>query len=110
MASGLPVIATPAGGAADHLRHGENGLAFGAGNVGQMAHAIVRLAMDGALRDTLSRGARHTTEGLDWEGERDRLSASYREVCATQAGRVAVGGARTGQLADQNGVGQAASA
>jgi phosphatidylinositol alpha 1,6-mannosyltransferase len=82
MASGIPVIATPAGGIADHLRHEENGLAFPASDVREMAHAMVRLAMDRPLRDKLARGARRTAEGLDWEGELDRLDVSYREVCA----------------------------
>jgi phosphatidylinositol alpha 1,6-mannosyltransferase len=86
MASGLPVIATPAGGVADHLRDGENGLAFPAGDVTEMAHAMVRLVMDAKLRDELARGARRTAEALDWEGELDRLDASYREVCAAHAG------------------------
>jgi glycosyltransferase involved in cell wall biosynthesis len=87
MASGLPVIATPAGGVADHLRHEENGLAYPAGDVTGMAHAIVRLCMNRKLRDDLARGARRTAEGLDWEGELDRLDASYHEVCARHAGR-----------------------
>lgn len=85
MASGLPVIATPAGGVADHLRDGENGLAFPANDVNRMAHAMVRLVMDRKLRDELARGARRTAEALDWEGELDRLGASYREVCLAHA-------------------------
>lgn len=85
MASGLPVIATPAGGVADHLRDGENGLAFPANDVNRMAHAMVRLVMDAKLRDELARGARRTAEALDWEGELDRLDASYREVCLAHA-------------------------
>jgi glycosyltransferase involved in cell wall biosynthesis len=85
MASGLPVIATPAGGVADHLRDGENGLAFPANDVDAMAHAMVRLAMDARLRAELARGARRSAEGLDWEGELDRLDASYREVCLAHA-------------------------
>ena len=92
MASGLPVIATPAGGVADHLRHEVNGLAYPAGDVTGMAHAIVRLCMNRKLRDDLARGARRTAEGLDWEGELDRLDASYREVCVAHAGRPALGG------------------
>jgi glycosyltransferase involved in cell wall biosynthesis len=87
MASGLPVIATPAGGIADHLRHEENGLIYAAGDVTGMAHAIVRLCMNRKLRDDLALGARRTAEGLDWEGELDRLDASYREVCVAHAGR-----------------------
>lgn len=93
MASGLPVIATPAGGIADHLRHEENGLAYPAGDVTGMAHAIVRLCMNRKLRDDLARGARRTAEGLDWEGELDRLDASYREVCVAHAGRAQPRGA-----------------
>ena len=81
MASGLPVVATSAGGVADHLRDGENGLAFPAGDVSHMAHAMAMLAMDSELRDELARGARLTAERLDWEGELDRLDLSYREVC-----------------------------
>ena len=87
MASGLPVIASPAGGVADHLRHEDNGLAYPAGDVTAMAHAIVRLCMDRKLRDDLGRGARRTAERLDWDGELDRLDASYHEVCAMHAGR-----------------------
>lgn len=81
MASGLPVIATPAGGVAEHLRHGENGLAYPPADVREMAHAIVRLVMNPDLRDQFARGARKTAEGLNWEGELDRLDASYREIC-----------------------------
>lgn len=94
MASGLPVIATPAGGIADHLRHEENGLAYPAGDVTGMAHAIVRLCMNRKLRDDLARGARRTAEGLDWEGELDRLDASYREVCVAHAAQPRGAGVR----------------
>jgi glycosyltransferase involved in cell wall biosynthesis len=89
MASGLPVIATPAGGVADHLRDGENGLAFPANDADRMAHAMVRLAMDYKLRDRLACGARRSAEALDWEGELDRLGASYREVCLAHANSAA---------------------
>jgi glycosyltransferase involved in cell wall biosynthesis len=89
MASGLPVIATPAGGVADHLRHEENGLSYPAGDVPEMAHAMVRLAMNPGLRRQLAAGARRTAEGLDWEGELDRLGVSYKEVCERHARRLA---------------------
>ena len=79
------MIATPAGGVADHLRDGENGLAFPANDVDAMAHAMVRLAMDEKLCKELARGARRSAEALDWEGELDRLGASYREVCVAHA-------------------------
>ena len=81
MASGLPVIAAPAGGVGDHLRDGVNGLSYPAGDVGAMAQAMVRLAGDGPLRQRLARGARRTAEGLSWDREMERLDRSYREVC-----------------------------
>lgn len=81
MASGLPVIAAPAGGVCDHLRDGVNGLSYPAGDVGAMARAMVRLAGDGPLRQRLARGARRTAEGLSWDREMERLDCSYREVC-----------------------------
>jgi phosphatidylinositol alpha 1,6-mannosyltransferase len=80
MASGLPVIAAPAGGVADHLRDGVNGLAYPAGNVDAFTAAMVSLASDHTRCAALGRGARATAEGLSWEKELDRLDASYREV------------------------------
>lgn len=82
MASGLPVIATPAGGVADHLRHGSNGLAYAANDVSALAHAIITLAFERDKRRTLGTAARATAEALSWDRELDRLDASYREVLA----------------------------
>jgi phosphatidylinositol alpha 1,6-mannosyltransferase len=82
MASGLPVIAAPAGGVRDHLRDGMNGLAYPAGNAFAMAEAMVKVASDPGLARRLGRGARVTAEDLTWEREMERLDRSYREVCA----------------------------
>ncbi len=82
MASQLPVIAAPAGGVADHLRDQVNGLAYPAGHVDAMAHAMVTLALDPNRARSLGLGARATTEPLDWALELDRLDASYRAVIA----------------------------
>jgi glycosyltransferase involved in cell wall biosynthesis len=81
MASGLPVIAVPAGGVADHLRDGVNGLACPPSDIPAMANAMVRIASSDSLRQTLATAARHTAEGLSWARELDRLDVSYREVC-----------------------------
>lgn len=80
MASGLPVIAVPAGGVADHLQHGANGLAYPANDSEALARCIVTLALDRAQRHRLASGARATAEALSWERELDRLDESYREV------------------------------
>ena len=81
MASGLPVIAAPAGGVRDHLRDGANGLAYPAGSAYEMALVMVRLAREAGLARRLAIGARRTAEGLTWEREVERLDRSYREVC-----------------------------
>ena len=80
MASGLPVIAVPAGGVADHLRNDENGIAVPPHDVDAMARAIVALTLDAIRRRRLSDGARRTACALDWNTELDRLDAIYREV------------------------------
>jgi glycosyltransferase involved in cell wall biosynthesis len=82
MSSGLPVVATPAGGVADHLRDGENGLAYPPNDASAMAQAMVRLVTDRPLVARLGKGARLTAEALSWELELDRLDRSYREIIA----------------------------
>ncbi|HEY4306663.1 MAG TPA: glycosyltransferase family 1 protein [Gemmatimonadaceae bacterium] len=82
MASGLPVIATPAGGVADHLRDEVNGIAYPPFDVDAMANAIVDLTMHDDRRRRLAEGARETALALDWEAELDRLDESYRAVIA----------------------------
>ena len=84
MASGLPVVATPAGGVADHLRDDVNGIAIGPRDVDGMARAIVALTMYATHRLRLAAGARATARELDWERELDRLDASYREILERQ--------------------------
>jgi glycosyltransferase involved in cell wall biosynthesis len=78
MASGLPVIAVPAGGVEDHLRDGRNGMACREGDLEGMARAMVTPASEWEFRQHLARGARRTAE-------LDRLDLSYREVLARAA-------------------------
>jgi phosphatidylinositol alpha 1,6-mannosyltransferase len=85
MSSGLPVIAAPAGGVADHLRDGYNGMVFPAGSAFAMANAMARLAWDKNLSGRLAVGARRTAEALSWDRELERLDRSYREVCGAAA-------------------------
>ena len=99
MSSGLPVIATPAGGVADHLRHDENGIAVGPRSVEEMADAIVLLTLNAEHRRRLGAGARQSALALDWQAELDRLDASYRTVLRERARRSA-GGARVTHSAD----------
>lgn len=93
MASALPVIAAPAGGVADHLRDGVNGVAVAANDVDAMAHAMVTLALDRPLAAALGRGARATAERLSWDEELDRLDTSLRSLIAVARGRPPAAGA-----------------
>jgi phosphatidylinositol alpha 1,6-mannosyltransferase len=91
MASGLPVIATPAGGVADHLRDDDNGLAYPAHDSAAMAEAMRRLVVNIPLRQRLAESARHTAEKLTWDAELDRLEVSYQNVIQHAApGRTAL--------------------
>lgn len=98
MSSGLPVIATPAGGVADHLRHLENGLAYPAKDTDAMAHAMIELVMRPELRASLADGARRTAEALTWDRELDRLDASCRELRAIAGRRAPTGPVVTGAV------------
>jgi glycosyltransferase involved in cell wall biosynthesis len=82
MASGLPVIASPAGGVRDHLLDGENGIACPEGDAAEMARAMIRLTGDWTLSRRLASGARRTAEQLSWTREMERLDLSYQEICA----------------------------
>ena len=95
MSSGIPVIATPAGGVADHLRHDINGIAVAPHSVEEMADAIVMLTLNADHRRRLGAGARQTALALDWQAELDRLDASYRAVLQESARREAGGATLT---------------
>jgi glycosyltransferase involved in cell wall biosynthesis len=90
MASGVPVIAAPAGGVADHLRDNVNGLAYPPGDCEAMARAIVALVVNPARTRALGAAARRTAELLSWENELDRLDASYRRLIGREVVEPAV--------------------
>ncbi len=85
MASGLPVIAAPAGGVIDNLEHNVNGIAYNPESVDEFADAIGRVMTDEVTRARLAKGARVTAERRSWHQELDRLDASYREVIEVAA-------------------------
>lgn len=60
MISGMVVVATPAGGSAEIVRDGENGLLFPPGDSHALARCIVRLAEDPGLRRQLAQAGRQT--------------------------------------------------
>lgn len=86
MASGLPVIATPAGGVAEHLIPGENGLVFEPGDIFGCARRMRELVTDRALLERLRSGARQSAVRRSWTAELDHLDGVYRSlVCEARA-------------------------
>lgn len=83
IASGRPVVATPAGALPELVVEGETGFLVAPGAVGELARSLVRLAEDPALRARLGTGAcalarRQFSAG----GMIDATYALYREVLA----------------------------
>jgi glycosyltransferase involved in cell wall biosynthesis len=83
MASGLPVVATPALGVGDFLEDGRNGLAFPAGNVDACAQAMRQLCAGESLHERLRSGARQTAERFADGAEMDRLDGVLQDLAHT---------------------------
>jgi glycosyltransferase involved in cell wall biosynthesis len=58
LATGLPVIASDLGSMPEMIRHGETGMLFEPGNVGQMVGCAARLVSDNLLRENIQQSAR----------------------------------------------------
>ena len=91
MGSGLPVIASDAGGTADAVRHETTGLLFASGDDAGLARHLDRLLGDAALRARLGTAARALIEAEYAEAvEVGRFAALYAELAARRgAGREA---------------------
>ena len=81
MASGLPVIATTAGGTAALVEHDRSGLLVRPGNSGALAEAILSVLRDPGLADRLATAARERAV-LEFSMERmlQRVEALYSHV------------------------------
>jgi glycosyltransferase involved in cell wall biosynthesis len=74
MARGLPVVATAAGGLADLVRHGANGLLVAPDDLTDMRGALERLR-DPELRARFSVDARETAQRYLWPALAPRFEA-----------------------------------
>lgn len=80
MASGLPVIAANAGGFAESVRDGENGLLVPPRDTRATAAAIIQLALEDHRRQEMRTGARRWAEQRDLRIEDQQLIDLYHQL------------------------------
>jgi glycosyltransferase involved in cell wall biosynthesis len=87
MASGLPVVSAPAGGAVESIRDGETGVFVERGDAGGLARAITALVEDPARRAALGAAGRaRAADVFSWDGIASDFEAAFEAVRAS-AGR-----------------------
>lgn len=84
MASGVPAVGARAGGIPDVIRHGENGLMFTPGDLGDLTEQLRRLLTDDVLRRRLGRQAREDMEPYGWRAATEALVDFYRLAMRVQ--------------------------
>ena len=80
MAAGLPVVAADAGGPAEIIHDGVDGLLYPAGDEAELAERLRRLADDRQLRSRLGREGRKTAAEFSPERVADQVAGVYRAV------------------------------
>jgi glycosyltransferase involved in cell wall biosynthesis len=89
MSAGKPVVATNAGGTAELVRHGVNGLVVPRENSAALAQALIHLARDGSLRTKMGRASQEQFEqgGYDPHTVARRTAEVYEQAAAHAAAR-----------------------
>lgn len=80
MGAGKPVVVTDLPALTELVRDGQNGLVMRPDSSTDLAAALVRLADQPALRDTLGGAARHTATSRTWPRLVETYRHAYREV------------------------------
>lgn len=78
MQTGLPIVASRVGMAAEYLTDGASGLLVRPGDAGALAGAALRLLDDPALRARLGVGAREAARAYRWDVLAERAEDAYR--------------------------------
>jgi len=82
MSAGLPVVATAAGGPAEIIEDGVDGLLYPAGDADALASRLRGLADDPGLRSRLGAAARESSKRFTAEAAADRVTWVYERVLA----------------------------
>lgn len=85
MAAGTAVVCTRAGGPAEVVRDGENGLLVAPADAQEMAQAVMRLLEDGELRAALAAQGRKTCEDYSMQRHVELVEQVYEGVLAGKA-------------------------
>jgi glycosyltransferase involved in cell wall biosynthesis len=80
MASGLPVLATRAGGFPLQVRDGDNGCLIAPGSVAEFVERACELARQPALRRALGQSARRFSEIFSWRSSATRAAALFERL------------------------------
>lgn len=92
-AAGAAIVASPAGGTTDLVRHGETGLIVPSGDPLRLAGALGLLASDDALRERLAAAARRRVcERFDWRIVADALERELLALIQPSPGPRSYGG------------------
>jgi glycosyltransferase involved in cell wall biosynthesis len=87
MASGLAVIAYDYAAAAEHIKHGHNGLVTEFDNAREFVNLAAVLIDDAQRIADFGRRARETTERIDWEHVHDEFEAALLDVISNRERR-----------------------
>lgn len=80
LASGLPAIMTPTGGAEELIREGENGYIVRFGDAHDIAEKIERLLVDPALCRRMGEKSRNVAESMSWKEVAESYVRLYEEA------------------------------
>ena len=84
MASGMPVITTETCGMPDVVQSGFNGLLVAPADADAIEAAVLRLAVDPALRQRLGQAAQHSMKRYTWERSAEMLEGLFRHIIARE--------------------------
>ncbi len=78
MASGVPAVGARAGGIPDVINHGNNGLMFTPGDLGDLTNQLKTLLFNPELRKQMGQQARRDMEKWSWQASTEKLIDYYK--------------------------------